>query len=218
MGPEIRQDHLLVGENPKLPETNPKSSGSNPLSADGSDSRPGLAVNPRLTADFFRRDVLDVAPELLGKLLVRRFADGRQMSGRITEVEAYRGAEDLACHASKGRTERNRIMFGTGGCIYMYLIYGMYWMLNIVTGQEAAPQAVLLRGLDSVEGPGRLTREFEIGRDFNGESLADSERLWVEDHPGLVKVESSPRIGIAYAGEYWASRPWRFVMAKEPAP
>ena len=156
-----------------------------------------------------------MAPELLGKSLVRKFSDGKLISGRIIEVEAYRGTDDLACHASKGQTSRTRIMFGPGGYVYTYLIYGMYWMLNIVTGEAAVPQAVLLRGLDSVVGPGRLTRQFEIGGDFYGESLADSGRLWVEDHPGIVEVETGPRIGIDYAGEYWASRPWRFTIAAE---
>ncbi len=170
---------------------------------------------PRLTAEFFQRDVLEVAPDLLGKVLVRQFGDGRQISGRIIEVEAYRGTDDLACHASKGRTPRTEIMFGPGGYVYMYLVYGMYWMLNFVAGEPDVPQAVLLRGVDSVVGPGRLTKQFEIGRDFYGESLEDSQRLWVEDHSCLIELETVPRIGIKYAGEYWASRPWRFTCVKK---
>ncbi|MFC2112212.1 DNA-3-methyladenine glycosylase [Bacteroidota bacterium] len=167
----------------------------------------------RLSSRFFQRDVLEVAPDLLGKLLVRQFSDGRQISGRITEVEAYRGTDDLACHASKGRSPRTEIMFGPGGYVYMYLIYGMYWMLNFVTGESAIPQAVLIRGVNSLGGPGRLTRQFEIGKDFYGECLEESSRLWVEDHKGLIEFEAGPRIGISYAGEYWASRPWRFTVS-----
>lgn len=170
-----------------------------------------IQSNPRLSADFFQRDVLEVAPELLGKVLVRRFSDGRIISGRITEVEAYRGTDDLACHASKGRTLRTEVMFGPGGHVYMYLVYGMYWMLNFVTGEQDVPQAVLLRGLESVAGPGRLTRDFEIGGEFYGCNLDSSNNLWVENHPGIVEITRAARIGVKYAGEYWAARPWRFT-------
>ncbi len=166
---------------------------------------------PRLDAGFFRRDALEVAPDLLGKLLVRQLEDGRKICGRIIEVEAYCGGEDLACHASRGRTPRTEVMFGPGGHVYVYLIYGMYWMLNFVTGEQDAPQAVLLRGVEPVVGPGRLTRRFQIGGDFYGEDLCSSRRLWVEDRPGKFKILTGPRIGIDYSGEYWASRPWRFT-------
>lgn len=161
--------------------------------------------------DYFMRDVLDVASGLPGKVLVRQYQDGKRTSGMITEVEAYRGTEDLACHASKGRTARTVIMFGPGGHIYMYLIYGMYWMLNFVTGEADNPQAILIRGTDTVTGPGRLTREFGIDGDFYGKPLDGSSGLWVEDHGIHVSVETGHRIGVDYAGEYWASRPWRFM-------
>jgi DNA-3-methyladenine glycosylase len=174
--------------------------------------KPGTSSSfPRLEAGFFRRDVLEVAPDLLGKVLARRLGEGTMIRARITEVEAYRGTEDLACHASRGKTERTRVMFGPAGFVYVYLIYGMYWMLNFVTGPEGIPQAVLLRGVDSVEGPGRLARHFGINRDFYAEDLCSSHRLWVEDHPGKVEIAEGPRIGVKYAGEYWASRPWRFT-------
>jgi len=165
----------------------------------------------RLGNGFFRRDVLEVSPDLLGKILVRQFSDGSRISGRIIEVEAYRGTDDLACHASRGRTERTEVMYGPGGYVYVYLIYGMYWMLNFVTGKQDIPQAVLIRGVDNIVGPGRLSRQFDIHKDFYGESLISSDRLWVEDHPGSVKVEAGQRIGIEYAGEYWTSRPWRYT-------
>lgn len=164
----------------------------------------------RLGYDFFERDVLKVAPELLGKYLIRNI-DNHQESYMITEVEAYRGEEDLACHASKGRTTRTEIMFAPGGYIYVYLIYGMYWMLNFVTGRSDEPQAVLIRGLDKIPGPGRLTRNLKIDKSFYGESLIQSDRLWVEDQKKNAKFEVSPRIGIDYSGEIWKNKPWRFI-------
>ena len=170
--------------------------------------------NTRLGQGFFSRDVLEVAPDLLGKTLVRRFDDGHFFTSRITEVEAYRGEEDKACHASRGRTSRTEIMYHAGGPVYVYLIYGMYWMLNFVTGDRNMPQAVLIRGLRDISGPGRITRRLEIGSDFYGEDLAGSDRLWVEDHGQQVTVETGPRIGIDYAGEPWNRLPWRFMAVR----
>ncbi len=165
----------------------------------------------KLGQDFFSRDVLEVAPDLLGKVLVRRFENGKLFTSSITEVEAYRGVEDKACHASKGRTSRTEIMYHTGGSVYVYLIYGIYWMLNFVTGDRNEPQAVLIRGLGAITGPGRITRRLEIGSDFYGENLAGSERLWVENSGQQVRVQTGPRIGIDYAGEPWKTLPWRYV-------
>ena len=166
----------------------------------------------RLSRDFYTRDVLIVAPELVGKTLVRASGNGLLERFIITEVEAYRGVEDLACHASKGRTARTEVMFEHGGLVYVYLIYGMYWMLNIVTGESNNPQAVLIRGLEGYIGPGRLTKKLLIDKDFYGEDLTNSNRLWVEDNDQPANIQTSPRIGIDYAGEYWASKPWRFYF------
>jgi len=160
---------------------------------------------------FYGRDVLEVAPGLLGKTLVRKLGGKKIFYGRITEVEAYRGEEDLACHASKGRTKRTEIMYQRGGFVYIYLIYGMYWMLNIVTAREDVPQAVLIRGVAGVVGPGRITRHLQISGDFYGEDLCSSERLWIENHDETVQIHTSPRIGIDSAGEYWKNKPWRFT-------
>ena len=102
-------------------------------------------------------------------------------------------------------------MYHPGGAIYVYLIYGMYWMLNFVTGGRDEPQAVLVRGLKDIAGPGRITRKLEIGSDFYGENLANSQRLWIEDHKGPAAMQAGPRIGIDYAGEPWKTLPWRFV-------
>ena len=164
----------------------------------------------KLCSDFFQRDVLTVAPELLGKTLVRQFNENHIERYRITEVEAYRGEEDLACHAAKGRTPRTEVLYHVGGQIYVYLIYGMYWMLNFVTGKENEPQAVLIRGVETISGPGRVGRKLELDRSFYGETLPSS-RIWIEDADKVVEYQTTPRIGIGYAGE-WAKKEWRFII------
>ena len=160
--------------------------------------------------DFFRRDVLEVAPDLLGKYIVRKYDDGHIERFRITEVEAYRGEEDKACHASKGRTKRTEVMYHEGGKIYVYLIYGMYWLLNFVTGNRNDPQAVLIRSVENISGPGKLGRKLQLNADFYGESLP-SEKMWIEtDSTKPPPYTVTPRIGVGYAEE-WADKPWRFV-------
>lgn len=163
-----------------------------------------------LPLEFYQRDALKVAPELLGKLLVRSFPDGNIQRYRITEVEVYRGEEDLACHANKGRTNRTEVMYHEGGKVYVYLIYGMYWMLNIVTNGKNFPAAVLIRGVEGISGPGRLGRELLLDKSFYGNTLLESEKIWVEDDGIVLEFETTPRIGIDYAGE-WVNKPWRFV-------
>ena len=96
--------------------------------------------------------------------------------------------------------------------MYMYLIYGMYWMMNVVTGQEGMPQAVLFRGLKEVSGPGRLTRLLGVDRDFYGEDLVKSGRIWIEESGFAPSYTSGPRIGVEYAGEPWKDMPWRFLL------
>jgi len=168
----------------------------------------------RLSREFFTRDVLDVAPDLLGKLLVRRFDDGSVQKFIINEVEAYKGEEDLACHVSKGRSKRTEIMYHEGGHLYVYLIYGMYWMLNIVTSKKEIPQAVLIRGIEKIDGPGKLTKKLDIEKSFYGEDLISSERIWIENSINSIDYifKTTPRIGIDYAGEKWKNEPWRFVL------
>jgi DNA-3-methyladenine glycosylase len=166
----------------------------------------------RLSRDFYVRDVLEVAPEMPGKNLVIKLNDGSYGRFKVTEVEAYRGSEDRACHAFKGRTARTEIMFEEGGHLYIYFIYGMYWMLNIVTGEKDFPQAVLIRGVKDFPGPGILTKGLGIDRSYYGEDLVSSGRIWFED-PGIIhRVKNGPRIGIDYAGEYWKTRPWRYYL------
>lgn len=165
-----------------------------------------------LTKKFFDRPTLTVARGLIGAYLVRRF--GRKTRRfLITEVEAYDGFKDLASHASRGKTPRNEVMFGEAGRFYIYFVYGNHWMLNIVTGRKGYPAAILLRGLENVSGPGRLTRALKIGRGFNGKIAVPKTGLWFEK--GIVifsgKIKRTPRVGVRYAGPVWASKKYRFV-------
>ena len=166
----------------------------------------------RFKKDFFTRDVLLVAPDLLGKKLMRAWPDGTVSEYIITETEAYRGIEDKACHASKGLTPRTRVMYEEGGVLYMYLIYGMYWMLNIVTSVKDEPQAVLIRGLSGISGPGRVSKHLELDKSFYGEDLMRSVRIWIEENDQHFRYTAHPRIGIDYAGSEWALKPWRYLM------
>ena len=165
----------------------------------------------RLGLDFFSRDVLKVAPELIGKIVVRCFPVGNIVRYRITETEAYRGEEDLACHASKGRTDRTEVMYDKGGKLYIYLIYGMYWMMNIVAAGKNQPQAALIRGVQGFDGPGKLTCAMGIDKGFYGEDLVKSDRIWITESGINPKIITTSRIGIEYSGE-WKEKPWRFVI------
>lgn len=172
----------------------------------------------RLKQEFFTRDVLRVAPELIGKVLAVRSEGGAVQRYMITETEAYRGGDDKACHASRGLTERTRVMFEEGGRIYVYFVYGMYWMLNFVAGMKGEPQAALIRGVEGYDGPGKLTRALGIDGSFYGEDLTASDRIWVEDSGFRPRIQNGPRIGIDYAGEPWLSRLWRYRMNPPPKP
>lgn len=166
----------------------------------------------RLSREFFTRDVLEVAPEMIGKNMMLDCFSGFPQAYMITEVEAYRGSEDKACHASKGRTKRTEMLYHEGGLLYIYLIYGMYWMLNIVTGTENNPQAVLIRGAGIYSGPGKITKALGINSTFHGEDVVTSGRIWFEDSGLSPEFRTGPRIGVDYAGDYWKSRPWRYFI------
>ena len=167
----------------------------------------------RFPLSFYQRDVLEVAPLILGKTLFCK-VDNAVKPFQIKEVEAYRGEEDLACHAAKGKTPRTKIMYDEGGHVYVYLIYGMYWMLNIVTAEKNNPQALLIRGITGFNGPGKLTKALNIDKTYYGENLATSKRIWVSNNEEAIKFSTTPRIGIDYAGEPWKSKLWRFVVDK----
>jgi DNA-3-methyladenine glycosylase len=169
----------------------------------------------RLSTSFFERDVLQVAPDLLGKYIARQ-AGGIVTAHRIVETEAYRGEEDLACHASKGRTPRTDVMYRRGGMVYVYLIYGVHYMLNFVTAVEGKPQAVLIRGIENAVGPGRVSKLLQVDKSFYAEDLATSVRIWVEDrNEPAPKISTGKRVGVGYAGA-WKNKPWRFMAAAQP--
>jgi DNA-3-methyladenine glycosylase len=181
---------------------------------------------------WFDRPSAEVAPELLGKLLVRDSPQG-VVAGRIVEVEAYQGPEDRAAHSSVGRTDRNAVMFGPAGHLYVYLVYGLHHCANVVCGPGDKPEAVLLRAAEITEGlelarsrrgaaddarlasgPGNLGAAFGLSRADNGLDLTDGP-VWLADGVAPTSIERSPRIGVAYAGE-WAVAPLRFSIRDDP--
>ena len=167
-----------------------------------------------LNKTFFNRSTLEVAQDLLGKQLCRRLDSGKIIRARITETEAYDGFEDKASHAHKGATTRNVVMFGPPGRSYIYLCYGVHWLLNITTREKGYPAAVLLRGVEGVSGPGRLTKHFQLDSQFNNQLLTRVNGLWVEDDGCDVSsgaMKATPRVGVDYAGPEWSKMPWRFV-------
>jgi DNA-3-methyladenine glycosylase len=162
---------------------------------------------------LWHRPAQVVAPALLGRWLCRRGADGVVTRWRITEVEAYCGPRDLASHAARGVTARTRVMFGPPGVWYVYLCYGVHWMLNLVTGPEGYPAAVLLRGVEGARGPGRLTRALGVDKALNGAACAPASGLWIEglgERPAGRRRRRGPRIGVDYAGPRWAAMPYRW--------
>jgi DNA-3-methyladenine glycosylase len=168
-----------------------------------------------ITASELRSDdTVSLARSLLGKVLVRTTATERRAC-LITEVEAYDGEKDRACHASKGRTARTEVMYQAGGIWYVYLCYGVHEMLNLVTGPADYPAAVLIRGVAGINGPGRLTRQLQIDRKLNGRPALPASGLHLEDNGIEIPrrlIRAGPRIGVAYAGPVWAKKPWRFCV------
>ncbi len=167
----------------------------------------------KLSEEFFARDCLAVAPDLVGKWLVHE-KNGEQLRLRITETEAYRGEEDTACHAHKGRTPRTEMLYRKSGTIYIYLCYGIHWLFNVVTGETDHPQAVLVRACETKEGPAKLTKFLGIDKTQNGENIAENEVLWIEDDGKRYEIVSDQRVGIGYASEEDQNRQWRFKMGK----
>ena len=192
-----------------------------------------------LPQSFFRRPTLEVSQDLLGKYLVHK-VHGREVAAIITEVEAYDGPLDKASHAHKGVTKRNAVMFGEAGHWYVYLCYGIHEMLNITTGPEGYPAAILIRGVvldfpaDSyssilparpksdaggqntrIVGPGRVTKFLGITRACTGKSANRKTGLWIEDRGVVIPksaIKRSPRVGVTYAGRKWAGKLYRFYM------
>ena len=161
----------------------------------------------RLDREFFYRECLEVARDLVGKVLVH---NGQRL--RITETEAYCGESDTACHAHKGRTKRTEVLYAEAGTIYIYLCYGMHWLLNIVTGDVGDPQAVLIRACVDAEGPAKLTKKLGITGDLNHDSVLASEALWIEDDGFRCRIVTDKRVGIGYASQEDQDKLWRFKM------
>lgn len=170
-----------------------------------------------LPTEFFARHTLTVARQLLGKyIILRREGQAVEEAFQIHETEAYIGAHDEACHGRFGVTPRTAVLFGPPGHWYIYLVYGMYWMLNAVTDHEGTGSGVLIRGAGDYRGPGRLTAALGIDKRFNALRIAPGSRLWIEDHGHAVRrghVSRTARIGIDYAGT-WKHKPYRFLLHK----
>lgn len=167
--------------------------------------------NKLLEYPFFHRECLEVAKDLVGKVLVHRTPDGI-VRMRISETEAYCGEQDTACHAHKGRTRRTEVLYGRAGTAYVYLCYGIHWLLNIVTGEEESPQAVLIRACVDAPGPGRLTKKLGITGALNGKRVCGESELWIEDDGFQCEIIQDKRVGIGYAAQEDQDRLWRFVI------
>ena len=165
----------------------------------------------KLDYAFFHRPCLTVAEALIGKVLMHHMPDGSTLHLRISETEAYCGVEDTACHAHKGRTNRTEVLYADAGTIYVYLCYGMHWLLNVVTGDAEDPQAVLIRACVDYCGPGKLTKALQITGHLNRGSIL-GEELWIEDDGFACEVVTDKRVGIGYASQEDQDRPWRFKM------
>jgi len=226
---------------------------SKPRSAAGRTPAPGVKHRgarrgrrgSRLRRAFYARPTLEVARDLLGCTLVRMLPDGERLAGRIVETEAYVGKEDRACHASAGRTERAAVLFERPGTAYVYMIYGMHFLLNAVTEPRDRPAAVLMRAIEPLEGlaamarhrglapldetaslrqrvqltsgPGRLAQALHVDRRLNRVDLTGDVLFIEAARPDSLPaaVRTTPRIGVDYAGE-WKDRPWRFIEAGNP--
>jgi DNA-3-methyladenine glycosylase len=164
-----------------------------------------------LNKDYFSSPATSLAPDLLGKIICRRTENGI-IRARITETECYYGENDTACHAHKGKTERTKVMYEAGGVIYVYLCYGMHAMLNIVTGPENHPEAVLIRGIDVAKGPGRTTKFMHITTKDNDLPLSEESGIWIEDDGTKPEYSALSRIGIDYASKEDRERPWRYLI------
>ena len=183
----------------------------------------------KLLRSFYEQNTVHVAKQLVGKYLVRKHAQGLTV-GKIVETEAYIGPHDLACHAAKGRTARTEVMFGSAGHAYVYFVYGVHYMLNLVTEAADHPAAVLIRALEPIDGielmeqrrgtlnrrslcsgPGKLCQAFAIDRSLNGADVC-GDIIYIEDrgHP-MPKLLARPRVGVDYAGK-WKDKPFRFLM------
>lgn len=186
-----------------------------------------------LPRDFYNRDTIEVANDLLGCWLVREI-NGEQIAARIVETEAYCGAEDSACHAHRRRSPRTEAMFGPAGHAYVYLVYGMHWLLNVVTEPVDSPCAVLIRAVEPTanedamrairqatgkqlsNGPGKLTRALMIDKALYGHDLTQRHQLWISAATPHEPIVTGPRVGIDYALPEHRDAPWRLWLKDNP--
>lgn len=185
----------------------------------------------KLSKEFFMGPSVEVSKNVLSKYLIRRLPNGKILAGKIVEVESYIGPEDRASHAFvpyrlrvrgiQKITPRNKAEYLEGGHIYIYLVYGMYWQLNITTGPKNYPECFLIRAIEvdqdfkNGKGPGKLCNFLKLDKSFYGENVATSKRLWLEDRGIKISkkdIVATPRVGIDYAGPYWAGRKLRFFV------
>lgn len=164
----------------------------------------------RLLKEYYRQDALFLAEDLLGKFLCRKI-ENNIIRLRITETECYLGKNDSASHAWKRKTPRNKVMFKQGGYAYIYLCYGIHFLLNIVTGEKNTAQGVLLRGVENHNGPGRLTKALKIDKELYGENLVKSKSLWLESDGKKFPFKRAKRIRINYAKPEDRDKLWRFI-------
>lgn len=163
----------------------------------------------RLPYEFYHRPCLEVAKDLVGKVIVHK---GIRM--RISETEGYCGEADTACHASRGRTKRTEVLYADAGTIYVYLCYGIHWLMNIITGDAEDPQGVLIRACAEAPGPGKLTKQLGITGEYNRQSILETPDLWIEDDGFRCEIVLDKRVGIGYASEADQEKLWRFKMGK----
>lgn len=165
----------------------------------------------RLLRTYYRRPATELASDLIGKLLCRRTKEGI-LRYRIMETECYYSEQDTACHASRGKTERNRILYEKGGTAYVYLCYGIHALFNVVTGEEGFPEAVLIRGVEGYNGPGKATKALSIDKRLNGIDMVTSKELWIEDDGMRPEYTAAKRVGIDYATEEYRDILWRYII------
>ncbi len=189
-------------------------------------------MKKRIPRQFYNRPTLVVSKDLLGKYLVRKVGR-KELAGKIVETEAYIGPQDRAAHTYGGKiTQRNKTVYLEGGRAYIYLCYGINWMLNLTTREKGIPECILIRALEPslgeygnpkefenlANGPGKLCRWLKLDKTFDEEDLVRSKKFWLEDRGEEIKksqIVTAKRIGIDYAQE-WAEKPWRFYLKNNP--
>ena len=167
-----------------------------------------------LGAEYYLSSALSLAPDMLGKVICRKLADGVVRRYRITETEAYFGEDDTACHAHRCSTGRARVMYSAGGLAYVHRCH-MYNLLTIVTGPEGHPEGVLIRGLEGYDGPGRAGRALGLDLSMYGSPMSPEGHLWLEDDGSHPEFTRHPRIGIPYASEEDRALLWRFRVSEQ---